>query len=204
MLTDLKKSSEKKLLDILARLRETPIGYYVCHFKFSELPEHYKNEYQLKISVNVINDILVNAEGYIAITSDYDLFIICKNTLTSEINKAIFQLRYLYMDDPIAYQSDGKENEEFCRVYELRFQWENVFAILKQKLNKAVEKETHRVLTEDETVLTPARLVDLEAVLNNSVSISPTLSRANSTFQIKYGRLETSIATRVKVSSIGM
>jgi EAL domain-containing protein (putative c-di-GMP-specific phosphodiesterase class I) len=168
MLTDLKKGAEKKLLDVLARLRDTPVGYYVCHFKFSELPEHYKNDGQLRISVNVINDILGNAEGYVGITSDHDLFVICKNSLTTEINKAIFQLRYLYMDDALAYDVEGKENEEFCRVYELRFQWERVFAVLKQKLTRISERETQRVMIEDETELTPAKLVEMEAAVHKT------------------------------------
>ena len=40
--------------------------------------------------------------------------------------------------------------------------------------------------------------------LNSSVSIVPSLSRVKFTFQIRYGRFDTSSATSVSVSSIGM
>ena len=43
-----------------------------------------------------------------------------KKTLRS---KLIFQLRYLYMDDPLAYGEAGQENPGFCTTYDMKRQW---------------------------------------------------------------------------------
>ncbi len=168
MLIDLKKGSEKKLLDVLAGIKDDPAGYYAAYFNFSELLEHNKNESKLRISINIINDILSLADGYISICSDNDLVILCNNTPLNLITKTIFQLRYLYLDDPLAYYADGKENEDFCRLYELRFEWDNVFSALREKVTHMNSKAALRPVMADDTELTPARLVSLETELNKT------------------------------------
>lgn len=171
MLTTYNKHSEKRLLDFIAKQRDNSSGYYVVHFKFSSLVEHYKNEYQLKISVNIINDILKDAEGFVFIMRDFDIFVFCKNVMPNVVKKMIFQLRYLYMDDPLAYLPDGKENESFCKIYELKLGWNELFNLAKDKmevLEKEIEKDNFPIMEVDDAVLTPSRLANVELELGKT------------------------------------
>ena len=171
MLETYPKNAEKRLLDVIAKLRDN-VGYYVVHFNFSRLSEHYKNEYQLKISVNIINDILKEADGYIFVTSDYDIFVFCKNILPNVVKKMIFQLRYLYMDEHLAYEGEGRENPDFATIYELKLNWSELFNIARAKmeaLEKKIELENYPLfLTPPEGVLTPAKLADVENELGKT------------------------------------
>ncbi len=168
MLRIIKKEGEKRLLDIIGKLKDET-DYTVIHFRFSQLFEHYKNEYQHKISINVINDILVEAEGYVIAASDYDIFVVCRNVLRPVIKKMIFQLRYLYMDDPLAYDAEGNENPEFCESYELRSSWRALFNLARDKTaeqQKQKEKAARvRKDVGDPYELTPERLSRVEAEL---------------------------------------
>ncbi len=172
MLTTFAKNSETRLLDFIAKTRDSASGYYVVHFKFSELQDHYKNEYQLKISVNIINDILREADGYVFITSDFDIFVFCKSILPNVVKKVIFQLRYLYMDDQLAYYDEGRENPEFCNTYELRISWNELFNIAKAKLEaleSKIEKENYpTIMHADDGTLTPIKLADVEQELGKT------------------------------------
>ena len=166
MLTTLKKGSDKKLLDIIARHKDAPVGYYVVHLRFSGLMEHYKSEYQHKITINIVNDILSSAEGNVGICADDDIIIICKDIFPNVLKKMIFQLRYLYMDDPLAYEPDGKENSDFAKIYELKPDWEELFAILKAKLAQQDMKERKKVVEQEPWKLTPASLINIEVSMN--------------------------------------
>ena len=168
MLTTYKKGSERRLIDILGRLKEQPGGHWVVHFKFSNLFEHHKTEYQAKISVNIINDILAEAEGYLVLCSDYDIIIACRSVVPNTIKKLIFQLRYLYMDDPLAYNSDSTENEEFCTTYDLKPDWQKIFTLVREKIAKADEDEDQKPKDEDPHSLTPSKLIGLENGINKT------------------------------------
>lgn len=169
MLKTYTKGAEKRLLDFIAKTRDNSGGYYVVQFNFSNLLEHYKNEYQLKISVNIINDILKEAEGYIFITTDFDIFVCARNIAPTVLKKMIFQLRYLYMDDPLAYESENKENPYFSHIYELRMGWTELFKTAREKMERLEElvERDNRPLADD-TILSPAKLADVEVELNKT------------------------------------
>lgn len=173
MLTTHKKGSEKQLFDITSRLKEKANSYTAIHFHFSKLMEHYKSEYQTKIAVNIINDLLSDAEGEIVIASDYDIFVVCKGARINTIQKLIFQLRYLYMDDPLAYDEDGLESSKFCRVFDLKNEWPVFFAETRAKFNRLQEDEkVEKIKLDYPQLLTPEKLTDVKNALGK-VNIAP-------------------------------
>ena len=203
MLRIIKKDGETRLLDIIGKLKDET-DYTVIHFRFSQLFDHYKNEYQHKISINVINDILIEAEGYVIATSDYDIFVIARNVLRPVFKKMIFQLRYLYMDDPLAYDTEGHENPEFCEAYELRNSWRQLFNIARDKVAEAQKQKDKaaRVRKDigDPYELTPERLTRVEADLGK-ISIAeafrsqPICAARTSGFQPMFNEIYIHIAS---------
>lgn len=166
MLTLFRKGLETKFLQTLNAIKARPQGYFGVHLRFSNLLEHYKSDYQLKISINIIQDLLKEATGNLTVAPDSDIFIICSNTSTQQLGKLIFQLRYLYMDDPLAYHSDGVENDEFSHIYVLAHEWQQFFPICREKLYAEAPKEPQK----DGKIrtLTPSRLASIETDLHKA------------------------------------
>lgn len=163
MLTTHKKDSGAKLLEIVNSIREEPKGYSVLLFNFSDLLVHYKTEYQQKISINIISDVLRAASGSVLMMSDFDIFVVCKNVDSTAMKKLIFQLRYLYMDDPLAYDEVGEDNPKFATIYDLDKDWMSFFTKVRAKI-KLLESKKPRVMIEAAPqTLTPTKLAEIES-----------------------------------------
>ena len=136
------RSAESKLVEMLNTIRD-PIGWQAVHFHLSALLEQYKSEYQIKIAVNLLNDLLKTHEGGIFLLQDNGIVVLAYQLEKTILNKLIFQLRYLYMDDPLAYTDEGHENPAFCTMYELARDWQTFFDICTRRMAVSVRKTTN-------------------------------------------------------------
>jgi hypothetical protein len=143
------KSSEAKLLEIVNGLRSAPDGYYALHYNLSKLREEFRSEYQVKIAVNVLNDLFKAQDSIAFVLADCDIVLLYNGVNRALLEKAIFQLRYLFMDDPLGYTEDGFENEDFCSVYDLEFQWRDFSVACNRKAGRAEPVEAKE---EEETL----------------------------------------------------
>ncbi len=169
------KNAEAKLLELAVTLKENPQGYYALQFNFSQLQEHNRSDYQIKIAINVIYDLFKDVEGGIFICQDCDMFFLYKGTNKALIEKTIFQLRYLFADDPLAYKPGELENELFCSVYDLEFHCHDFIQSAKQKVANIAQRD--QVLQPrgpqaqagggNVVSFTPAHLAKLEQQLSN-------------------------------------
>jgi EAL domain-containing protein (putative c-di-GMP-specific phosphodiesterase class I) len=116
--------AEAKLVEELATLKSDTLDVMGVHFHFDQLLEHYRSEYQIKIATNLVTDLLKHQEGGIYLFRDCSLVVLGREIPRALLDKAIFQLRYLFMDDPLAYTADGHENPKFCRLYQLETDFE--------------------------------------------------------------------------------
>lgn len=116
-------NSEPKLLELVRALQGDPAANYALNFNLSHLLEENRSDFQIKIAVNVLNDIFRDVEGSIFVCSNDDIVVVYHGNDRVLLEKAIFQLRYLFTDDPIATNDDGSENEAFCDLWDLGFQW---------------------------------------------------------------------------------
>lgn len=167
------KGSETKLLEVVSGLKEDPSGYYALHFNLSQLTEQYRSEYQIKIALNILYDLFKTQDSIAFLLEDKDVVVLYNGTNRGLLEKAIFQIRYLFMDDPLGYSADGLENEDLCTVYDLEFQWRDFFIACKKKLNNESTTETHAPTKEIQTssgtraklhVLNPT---ELNRIINN-------------------------------------
>jgi EAL domain-containing protein (putative c-di-GMP-specific phosphodiesterase class I) len=116
--------AEAKLVEELATLKSDTQDLVGVHFHFDQLLEHYRSDYQIKIATNLVTDLLKHQEGGIYLFRDCSLVVLGREIPRALLDKAIFQLRYLFMDDPLAYTADGHENPKFCRLYQLETDYE--------------------------------------------------------------------------------
>jgi EAL domain-containing protein (putative c-di-GMP-specific phosphodiesterase class I) len=122
------KTAETRFVQALSQ-HEAEANWVVVNFNLSMLLDEYKSEYQFKIAVNLIHDLLKNYEGFIYAMADNSIVVLCHKLEKLLLDKLIFQLRYLYMDDPLCYDDKGEENPEFCSVYDVRLDWKALEAL---------------------------------------------------------------------------
>lgn len=171
------KDPEAKLVEMMEGIRPESVSWRALHFRFSRLLEHYKSEYQVKIAVNLISDLLKSFQGAVFICPDCDIFVLSKGGGKSLLEKVVFQLRYLFMDDPLAYSADGQENDNFSTLYDLSVDWQDFMNACKKKLAASAKSEVVENLTNPESPairqmamgglkrikpITPARLANIE------------------------------------------
>lgn len=119
--------AQETLVDLVGSLRGSPEGYYALHFNFSQLLEQYRSDYQIKIAVNILHDLYKGQDGIVFVLTNKDVIVLYHGGDRGLLEKSIFQLRYLFMDDSLSYTEDGFENPDFCAVYDLEFQWRDFF-----------------------------------------------------------------------------
>lgn len=131
------RAAEMKVMQKLAEVRDMPIGWQAIHFHLSQLMDEYKNEYQSKIAINLMHDLLKKCDGGIYLLENNDIIVILFKLEKAVQDKLIFQIRYLYMDDPLAYNSEGQENPDLCTVYELKHSWKAFYEVYSRYMQTA-------------------------------------------------------------------
>ena len=71
------KGSESKLMQMVSDLRAQANGWFALHFHLSKLMEEYKSEYQIKIAINLIHDLLKSYEGAVFVLVDGSIVVLC-------------------------------------------------------------------------------------------------------------------------------
>jgi EAL domain-containing protein (putative c-di-GMP-specific phosphodiesterase class I) len=141
MLKIITRDAEAKLVEHVDSLQDEAISWRALHFHFARLLEHNKSDYQIKIATNLITDLLKAADGTLFICNDCDIFVSAKGANRSLLEKVVFQLRYLFMDDPLAYNADGQENPDFCIIYDLSVDWQGYANACRKKLGASAKTE---------------------------------------------------------------
>lgn len=133
------REAEVRLVENLTDLQDDSSGWVAVCFAFSRLLEHYRSDYQIKIAINLINDLAGSHEASVFVCDDATIYVLIRNASKAVIDKMVFQLRYLFMDDPLAYNQDGEENPEFSRIYDLERSWKDFMQICKARLTKRIQ-----------------------------------------------------------------
>jgi EAL domain-containing protein (putative c-di-GMP-specific phosphodiesterase class I) len=128
------REPEAHLIELLQLIEENPQGWQVIAFQFSKLLEHYRSEYQIKIATNLMNDLLGDRDGAIYLCEDSTIYVMVQNFPRQLADKMIFQLRYLFMDDPLSYTAEGDENPAFSTNYAMDSQWQEFMSLCKRRL----------------------------------------------------------------------
>ncbi len=196
------KDAEAKLVETVSGIKDECNSWRAMHFRFSRLLEHYRSDYQIKIAVNLVNDLLKANQGGIFVCADSDIFVVVRNVTKTILDKVVFQLRYLFMDDPLAYSSENQENPDFCKLHDLSVEYTQFLELCKTKLatasrvaaqggaaaaarttmptasaSAAASAEASVPLSDGKLKLfTPARLVTVERDLSNA-DVSKVLRR---------------------------
>lgn len=141
MMKTITRDTEARLVEMAEAIQAEASSWRGLHFRFSRLLDHYKSDYQIKIAVNLINDLLKESDGSVFICADSDIFVVAKGASKVVLEKVVFQLRYLFMDDPLAYNAEGQDNPDFCMLYDLSVDWRDFAQACKRKLGASAKSE---------------------------------------------------------------
>lgn len=168
------KDPEVHAIELLNTIQEMTPGWSITFFAFSKLLEHYRSEYQIKIAVNLLNDVLGDRDGAIYICEDATIMVCAKSLVKSQIDKMVFQLRYLFVDDPLSYNADGEENPDFFAHYSLDDSWQEASDIIKRRLVARMRKAhlPKGVQVAQMEAITPKKAKSPENTLLNATSLA--------------------------------
>ncbi|MDG1286872.1 MAG: hypothetical protein P8P30_04830 [Rickettsiales bacterium] len=171
------KDAEIKLTELAESIEHEATHWRVLHFHFSQLQEHYRSNYQIKIAVNLIMDLMRENQGGIFVLGDFTLIVAAKAVTKVQLDKVIFQLRYLFADDPLAYGIEGEENPAFCDIFDLSKQYAEFDMMARACMSRKIrtqQKDRDERITEDmpatsvETGFTPHMLASIERQLEKA------------------------------------
>ncbi len=128
------KGAEAKLVERLTDLVDDVEGWTSVVFAFDGLLEEYRSGYQIKIALNMLKDLLRGEEVEAYVFEDSTVALLCFDTPRQMLDKAVFQLRYLFMDDPLAYTPDGEENTRFCDFYDVEAEFNDFSTFARRKM----------------------------------------------------------------------
>ncbi len=152
-------------------MRDDATDRYALLFHLSRLLDVNRSDFQFKIAVNILNDVFRRREGAILQFASGDILVFYHGADRSLLEKAIFQLRYLFIDDPLSTHADGGENEAFCTVYDLAFQWRALYRLATQRMEVSAQDTLKDRLVRrgagSEQTLTAAQLAEIEAILQH-------------------------------------
>ncbi len=113
------RGSEAKLIERLVELKSASKEWIGVYFSFDKLQVKYLNHYNINIAVNVMDGLLRQCEAEAYVCKDLSVFLLCKKVENQLLEKLIFEIRYLFIDDPVSYNAQGSENNVFCSLYQL-------------------------------------------------------------------------------------
>lgn len=167
-------NAHMRMVEVAKEVKGTTAACYALRFHLSRLQEHYRSEFQMRIAANILNDVFRGEDGYIFICNDGDIFVLYRGGDRKMIEKSIFQMRYLFIDDPLASNEDGSAGEDFSTLYDLTFQWRSFYKLCVERSGD--EHGTDKAEMSASTLLTPSRLARVEIELE-AVDVSFALRR---------------------------
>ncbi len=72
------------------------------------------------VAKNILCDKLKSTASELYIKSNGDLIIICNNSQQIDIEGLVYQLRFLFAEDQLAYDCFGQEKSQFVSIFDLK------------------------------------------------------------------------------------
>jgi EAL domain-containing protein (putative c-di-GMP-specific phosphodiesterase class I) len=133
------RDAEVKLIEQLSSIQEDSSHWCAVHFAFAQLKEEHRTDNQMRIAINLVKDLLQEHEATLYLFGDSSQYVLVRYATRAVIDKLVFQLRYLFMDDPLAYDHEGDENPAFYRLFDLSTQLDELQTIAKGRLSQRIK-----------------------------------------------------------------
>jgi len=96
------ENAEEQLVRFIRQLETAKLGWQAVHLRLSRLSPSNQRDYSIRIALNGLNDLVHRNEGRIFLFSNSDVVVLVKGAMVSEVNEAVFQVKFLFQDDALA------------------------------------------------------------------------------------------------------
>ncbi|MDX9860050.1 MAG: hypothetical protein RBS99_03950 [Rhodospirillales bacterium] len=112
-------SEESLLLGHLRRLGRAPAGCcaVLCHL--SDLQAPYRKPHFIRIAVRSFDTLTNHFDATLYVLANDDVALLCRNVRVEDIDAAIFKLRALFAEDPLAAEETADGVDRFATWYDL-------------------------------------------------------------------------------------
>lgn len=190
------KGSEEKLIRRLADLKSVAANTWIAlYFSFDKLLLKHQSNYSINIAVTIMDDLLGQREAEVYICKDSSVFLLCNKIPNSLLEKLIFQVKYFFIEDPIARGDTGPDGDLLCSRYALDMKLDELTSLALSKLiGKAPTTEESTPENEAAIVAATARdlftantniMAQLEAQLNRDTI--KTIIRKQAAYLVREG-----------------
>ncbi|MEG3617104.1 hypothetical protein V5T82_01425 [Magnetovibrio sp. PR-2] len=112
-------SQEKRLLDVLERMRNIMSGVFAVHLHLSELRPSNRQPHFLRMVSRAVDSLVSNqdVQGFEFVNSD--IVLLCRNTPIDDVDDVVFRVRAMFNEDPLTDTEDGSAEDRFSTWYDL-------------------------------------------------------------------------------------
>lgn len=116
---DASKSQEKRLLDVLSRMRNNTAGAYAVHLHLSELRPSHRQPHFMRMVSRSLESLAAQQNVQVYNFSNSDVVLMCRNTSVDDVDDAVFRVRALFNEDPLTQTEDGSAEDRFSSWYDM-------------------------------------------------------------------------------------
>lgn len=165
---------EEQLIAFIQQLGDNVVGWQALHLHLSRLNPIHRRDYNIRIAVNGLTDLVRKHEGRIFLLYNHDAIMLVRGAKVSEVEEATFQMRFLFQDDPLTKREDA-----FSTWYDLSISHRDLLMaahkLLKDK-HRQLEEQRENLEFDEIEPLDPNRLYKLQMALQ-SIDLSSYLRR---------------------------
>ena len=94
-------NTEEQLVTYVQQIEGQSLGWQAVHLHLSRLAQANRKEYNIRIALNGLNDLIKQREGRIFLLDNQDVIVMLKGAQVSEVKESIFQTKFLFQEDPL-------------------------------------------------------------------------------------------------------
>ena len=113
------KSQEKRLLDLLDRMRNNTVGAFVVHLHLSDLKPSHRQPHFMRMVGRSLESLSAKQDVQVFEFTNADVVLLCRNTPIDDVDDAVFRVRALFNEDPLTMTEDGSAEDRFSSWFDL-------------------------------------------------------------------------------------
>jgi len=112
-------SQEKRLLDVLERMRNNMTGAFAVHLHLSELRASHRQPHFMRMVGRSLDSLAAKHDVQVFQFMNSDVALLCRNSPIDDVDDAVFRVRALFNEDPLTMSEDGSAEDRFSTWYDL-------------------------------------------------------------------------------------
>jgi len=128
-------NAEEQLINYAQQLEATKMGWQAVRLHLSELHQVNRRDYNIRIALAGLDDLISRRDGRLFVLDNNDFVMLVKGAKVSEVDEAVFQIKFLFQDDPLT-----KRDDAFSTWYDLSIGHRDLMRTARRLLQEKMER----------------------------------------------------------------